>query len=149
MAKKLRNVTRYIAYLDILGFRDMLRDDAFEEKISDIIEVLEERTGFDKTHHPYLSYLAVSDTIIITAQKTHAPDLLWKISQLQNELLKLGFCARGGIAFGSVLLYRNGAVQNIFGPTFVNAYTIESERAIYPRVVIEDSIRSEEHTSEL
>jgi hypothetical protein len=136
---ELKTLTRYIAYLDILGFRDMLREDDFEQKISEIIEVLEERRGFDEENHPYLKYLAVSDTIIITARKGHAPDLLWKITQVQNELLKLGFSLRGGIAYGELLIYDNGPIQNIFGPTFVSAYTIESERAIYPRVVIEDA----------
>ncbi len=76
----------------------------------------------------------------MTAEDNHAPDLLWKISQVQNKLLTLGFCVRGGISFGEILIYGDDPIRNIFGQTLVNAYTSESERAIYPRVIIDEGI---------
>ena len=140
MASKLTAQTRYIAYLDILGFKDMLGDKEFRDKATLLIEALEERIEFDQRKHPYLSYLAISDTIIITAEKGKAPELCWKVAQVQNALLTIGFCVRGGIAFGELLVYESKSRRNIFGVPLADAYSIELERSIYPRVVIDDDI---------
>jgi hypothetical protein len=136
---RLNQCKRFIAFLDVLGFRELLKDADFEKKVQQIVDALEERTEYDRVRHPYLSYLAISDTVIVTAEEEHSADLLWKICQLQNKLLLLGFCVRGGISFGDVLFYGKPP-QNLFGQTLVNAYNNEIERAIYPRVVIDATI---------
>src|SRR5262245_37344261 len=105
MVSKLSQQQRYVAYLHILGFKEMLQDVKFPDKASRLVEALEARIEFDQRNHPYLSYLAISDTIIITAEKGKAPELSWKVAQVQNALLTLGFCVRGGISFGDLLVY--------------------------------------------
>ncbi len=44
MPSKLNKTNLYLAYLDILGFKDMLRDETFATKVSDIVKALESRT---------------------------------------------------------------------------------------------------------
>jgi hypothetical protein len=147
MAVTISESERYVAVLDILGFTNLLSSPDFARKVLAVVRVLVERRSFDGTHHPYLGYIFVSDTIIILAEKGHSRHLLWKISQVQNSLLKAGFATRGGITFGPILLYPKKRPQNIFGETYVKAYRIESSHAFYPRVVIssglENQIRSE------
>jgi hypothetical protein len=138
----------YVAFIDILGFSKFLNDENFAEKIESLVTALRKRVDFDSDHHRYLKYLAVSDSIIITAEKDHSPHLLWKISQVQNELLRIGFAARGGVAFGEVYAHLEGnGIRNIFGKAYVAAYQIERTFSIYPRVVIDselaDTIRTE------
>jgi hypothetical protein len=139
MISTLKSWTRYVAYIDILGFKEMLKNGDFDTKTREIVGALEDRRGYDREHHPYLDYLAISDTIIVTAKLEHASELLWKVSQLQNKLLSLGFCTRGGISFGELLVY-GSPINNIFGQALVDAYLLEYERAIYPRVIVDDGI---------
>jgi hypothetical protein len=139
---------QYIAFIDVLGFRQFIDDQKFANKIELLVAALRQRIDFDSKRHPYLKYLAVSDSIIIMAEPNRSASLLWKISQVQNALLKIGFASRGGIAFGEVYAqFDTSGIRNIFGKAYVAAYKIEKSLAIYPRVVIDaklaNKIRSE------
>jgi hypothetical protein len=133
----------YIAYIDILGFQKLLDDKKFEVKIAEIVDRLRSRIEFDGKNYPSLSYLAISDTIIIAAERDEGHVLVRKIGQLQNTLLKLGFATRGAVAFGPTLTYDGKGGRNIFGKTYLSAYHGEQNLAIYPRVVVLDTAISE------
>jgi hypothetical protein len=134
---KLEKSEKYIAYMDILGFREMLRSPDFERDIASIAETLQKRVQFDNKIYPDLRYLAVSDTIVIVADPGEGRLLCRKIGQVQNALLHLGFAMRGGISFGEILTHDSKSGWNIFGNTFVAAYEVEQSLAIYPRVVVD------------
>lgn len=61
--------------------------------------------------------------------------LVRKIAQVQTALLKQGFAVRGAIASGKILTYSGQMGRNIFGQTYLKAYTAEQGLALYPRVV--------------
>ncbi|RYD91856.1 MAG: hypothetical protein EOP50_13590, partial [Sphingobacteriales bacterium] len=125
----------YVAFLDILGFRDLLNGKNFEERIEEINSVIRHRAEFDGTSHPRLSYISISDTIIIIADKGEGYTLLRKIGQLQNALLKMGVGLRGAISFGPVLTSNHEIIgRNIFGKAYLEAYENE-KRAKNPRVI--------------
>jgi len=126
----------YVAFLDILGFSRLLKSKNFREQIEGIVRSLHKRAEFDGKHYPSLKYLAISDTIIITAGDGDGYVLVRKVSQIQNALLKAGFAVRGGVAFGHTLTHTGDLGRNLFGKTYLNAYNAEKELAIYPRVVI-------------
>jgi hypothetical protein len=132
----LKTKNAYIAYLDILGFREMLARADFKERIENIVNVLQQRIEYDGRHYLHLRYLAISDTIIIAADEGEGRSLCRKIGQVQNALLKLGFAMRGAISFGEILTYEQNNGRNIFGQTLVEAYLLEQRIANYPRVVI-------------
>ncbi len=141
---KLVKAELYVVFIDILGFESLLNDDNFETHIQNIVDVLQERSDFDSTHHSYLKYLAASDTVVITGEKGHGPHLLWKISQLQNALLRRGFASRGAISYGEVYsLSDQTALRNIFGTAYVDAFRMEKELAIYPRVVMKPAVANQ------
>lgn len=137
----LRKVTCYTAFIDILGFKELLDSSRFEEKIEAIVDKIRSRIRFDGRVYPSLNYLAISDTIIITAEEQKGALLLRKVGQIQTTLLKLGYATRGGISFGENLVYSGDIGRNIFGKAYVSAYQAEQELAIYPRVVVLDSAR--------
>lgn len=65
-------------------------------------------------------------------------DELVNLCFIQEKLLTEGILIRGGIVYGDVI-YDKG--KNIlFGPALQKAYQIESEFALYPRIIIDSSI---------
>lgn len=131
---------RYVAYIDIMGFKELLKSPGFHVRMEELVNVIEERLDYDLDNHPYLSYIFISDTIIILAEEGRAPSLLWKVTQIQNALLAIGFASRGGIAFGEILERSHDGKRNIFGDAYARSYLIEQEQAIYPRVAIESTL---------
>jgi hypothetical protein len=138
-AQLVKSGEAYVAFLDILGFEKLLGQANFSETIEAIVGALQKRVVYDGKYWPSLHYLAISDTIIITANVGNGRTLVRKIGQVQNALLKQGFASRGAITFGPVLTYEGTMGRNIFGQTYVDAYLAEKNLAIYPRVVIAKS----------
>jgi hypothetical protein len=55
----------------------------------------------------------------------------------QIELVNLGVLIRAGLTVGDAYLPASGDGP-VFGPAMVRAYEIESQEAVYPRIVIDD-----------
>jgi hypothetical protein len=79
-----------------------------------------------------------SDTLVLAAAVEDDDDayalygLVQQAAQLQVDLYSQGFFARGGLALGSFHI-RDGIV---FGPGLVEAYGLESRRAVHPRIIL-------------
>jgi len=135
----LANANGYVAFLDILGFTALLKKPDHEEIIGRVVQTLQKRVNYDSKHTTGLRYLAISDTIIITAEDGKGWALVRKIAQVQTALLRQGFAVRGAISYGPVLSYDgNNMGRNIFGKTYLAAYEGEQKLAVYPRVVTTD-----------
>jgi len=63
-------------------------------------------------------------------------DILFDISYLCIAALQNGFLLRGAIVCDKVF-HRE---RKIFGPALVKAYEMESKKAIYPRIILDDGI---------
>lgn len=59
--------------------------------------------------------------------------LLLDLQLLQSTAISYGFTLRGAITIGQVFHDR----QIIFGPAMIDAYLIEHEKAIYPRIIMQ------------
>lgn len=127
---------RAVLFLDILGFKKLI-DDHQEDLILSALEMpkeLQEKYPFNGKTEMQIS--AFSDSIVISEviQENHIG-----INRLVNyagyvwwKFLAKGVLARGGIAVGD-LYHKNGI---LFGPAMNEAYKLESELAIYPRIVL-------------
>lgn len=129
----------YVAFLDILGFTALLDDKLFDKKIAQLANKLQSRATFDNEYYPDINYIAVSDSIIITAPEGSGYPLVRKTAQIQIALLKIGFATRGAISFGPVLMHEGRMGSNIFGKTYLDAYHGERDLAFYPRVVVQNN----------
>lgn len=77
-----------------------------------------------------------SDSLIISYPADYKGGLFYIILDLiylQFNFSQLGVIIRGGIAIGKLRHIR----EEIFGPAMNEAYSLESQKAIYPRIVIE------------
>lgn len=148
-----------VAFLDILGFKDFIKDaeivgskqyiqlcelqDVIEQQIDVSSEkAFEEARGFLPEMRPECT--SISDSIILSApirknfENAYFSGLTIvaiKTIQIAHQLLKMGFLIRGGIAVGSVF-HKD---RNIFGTGYVNAYQTQEKDACNPRVLLHES----------
>lgn len=96
-----------------------------------------------------------SDSAVISYSKEIEGGLFYIILDLihlQINLFQLGVILRGGISFGKI--YHDGEL--VYGPAMSEAYALESNKALYPRIVLtQETIkngikfsRSKQHTEE-
>lgn len=128
-------VDAIIAFVDILGFRSML----VTRPAYDILKVLRllecvadaEPGVIDPSVHVRI----FSDSVIRIARRDEPGALFWELNTLrlaQIEMAAQGIFLRGGITFGKV--YWDETI--VFGPGVADAYQIESNFAVVPRIVV-------------
>lgn len=129
---------RYVAYVDVMGFKDLVNSDKVENLemyFSKIMEVLEK---INKDKEKIDSFL-ISDSIILIADETveGLKQLLTAIKRIQFGLLWKKILIRGAVSFGQV--YYDKEKNIIVGKGFIRAYLLEQD-AVYPRVIIDPYI---------
>lgn len=135
---------KIVVFLDILGFKNAvdksIADPTYVDKIYKIVHrIFDGKKQNDngplemKSHDLQIS--TFSDSLVISYPTTKSdalPFVIMHIIWTMFDLLYSGFVARGGISVGQ--LYHDGDV--IFGPAMNEAYYLESNCAIYPRIII-------------
>ena len=144
---------RYLFLIDILGCRTLVDQSVsnpivFEKIKKAICTVLEMRVLFDFFYTDLLSEEidiidnpcghCFSDCIVMTTAGTEQGlrKILYQLHYLTGYLLEQGIFTRGAITKGLIF----DDFQVIFGPAIVEAHALESEKAIYPRVIASENI---------
>lgn len=134
---------RIVFFVDILGFRDLLRKRTSHEigkVLKYVQEFYEDENSVDAATVKTISFF--SDCIVISIKpqdKVEFDEFLQTMNDFQlliaNLVLK-GVFLRGGIAVGDIFHDSNF----VFGPAFVEAYEYETKHAIYPRIICAPSV---------
>ncbi|WP_249313661.1 hypothetical protein [Congzhengia minquanensis] len=144
----------YVAYLDILGFKELLRT-ASCESIYQIFDILHKKTrghlnlnGVEIQAYQHIHHTILSDSVIvyIKASVEDAFAVLIDICKnLQSSLAnrEAPILLRGGVAKGA-LFHENDI---IYGEGLSKAYLLESNLAKHPRIVfsgelLEDGLKN-------
>ena len=128
----------YVAFIDILGFSNLVSNVESAEQVKKLFEFVEKFRYFYNTS-PELNVKVAffSDSIVLTTDNqenfTMLLSAIWVAESFLKENTKLYF--RGGISKG--LYYNEAGVA--FGPAIVNSYKLEN-KAIYSRIIIDDEI---------
>jgi hypothetical protein len=162
---------RILAFVDILGFSGLvtktLNDDALVVKLRDALKIVSDYEPFwrDEERHRMIiksleediedekdrqaAYkkmrdkwgMAFSDTIVLSEEDNQYGlyNIISNLCILSLRLLKIGTFIRGAVTIGPV--YHEGSI--IFGPALIDAYKLETDFAIYPRIVIADKLVAE------
>lgn len=141
--------TRLVAWLDILGFAQLIKDKEKFEIIKELRDDIERQIKIG----PKIIISLISDTIAASIKLEDGAGAdqetikkLWKIvSELQCKLLfnpkfyecKIAF--RGAIARGLAIHDHLG----IYGPVIAELSEYEKSVAVYPRVILTNSLCSE------
>lgn len=145
---------RYIAFVDILGFKDLVNqsqnDPSKVQALSSALDTIrpsspkvildamdvEQQEDFDLRIHTF------SDFVVASVPPTNVGlcALAYVIWNLSTAWLSTKILCRGGITKGKCL-HRGGPVPMVFGPAFVAAYELESSVADMPRVILSKEVR--------
>ncbi|MFJ4390932.1 hypothetical protein [Pseudomonas soli] len=152
---------RFVAFLDILGFKDLIKKIEVEESDSQdyqrvrvILDFLQSESVESNSHHDLLVYEEaehglierelgdprinyISDCVIISTEGTFDgfKALCNKVTKFSVQGATVGIYLRGGITYGNI--YHHGPM--LFGTAYQRALEVE-ENAVYPRVVVDDVV---------
>jgi hypothetical protein len=130
---------RYVAFIDILGFREMVARMGRAPRFYDdmLLNLSAMRRTLPPREDKALTDLRVqtfSDSIVLSTGPT--PDGLWHllfvVHDLTNALLPRGIFIRGGVARGRM----HHEDDILLGEAMVEAYDLESKVAGHPRIVL-------------
>lgn len=124
----------YIAFLDILGFKNLVYDQYGNFSSLLIKSKMELLSRLDESFKNFgTSIMLMSDSIVVSIKKK-VPNALINFLYIVAEINGMlnGSVLRGAISFGS--LYHKDNI--VFGPAFINAYRLQESEAIYPRIII-------------
>ncbi|MEE0969282.1 MAG: hypothetical protein U0M06_07945 [Clostridia bacterium] len=136
---------KVIAFLDIMGFKNTINktvdDTSFRENLIDCLIRLK---GMENSRKSLVGVkflegkevTAFSDSIVISydlESEGSIFNILLDIIFMQIDLTAMGQILRGGVTIGDV--FHGGGV--VLGPAMNKAYEIESNLAIYPRIMVD------------
>lgn len=139
---------RYCAFLDILGFKELVERSLTSSKIlKEIFSILRTAQTIRWRGHHFshgdssLKVTSFSDCIVASTELS--PSGLKSVMTLAEaftaDVLHLGAFTRGGITSGHLIHTRD----EVFGPALNEAYRMESKEAIVPRIILDKSVASD------
>ncbi|MDQ8027173.1 MAG: hypothetical protein REJ23_00485 [Brevundimonas sp.] len=132
---------RFVAFVDILGFADLVRRANHEPVLrGQIIEALQKvrTTSAPGSGDTDLRVQNFSDSLILSSLPTATGlwHLLLSLDALAWNLLQIGVLVRGGVAMGG--MHHDDEI--VFGVGVIDAYRLESSVAKYPRIIISKTV---------
>lgn len=160
---------RIVAFIDILGFRALLdetvaKDGTDDQKridevvraytsIREIWELDKKSESLSLSTYSSKKVTIFSDSIVVSFKAEEPSEVFYTLLEIKWLIMRLlnhKILCRGAVALGK-LIHRD---EYIFGPALVEAYTLESKAALYPRVILDRNIvdtgatfKSQDHTS--
>lgn len=157
---------RLIAFIDILGFKEIVRSSEKEDsKIEFLYSVLNYLKSWEVSESWGLQLVEIeedaqkkgvesfdikdktnitsfSDSIVVSVKVANnlnemASTLIVNLAYIGAILFEKGILFRGGLTIGNLIHKENGTV---FGQGLIEAYQLESNNAKFPRIVLSDKL---------
>ena len=130
----------FVAFLDILGFTEMVRSDVGNES-NDYLKKLfkcHQNASHIFGNDPSCSITQFSDSIVVAKpyDASNFQSFIEMVANFQRLLLDETFLCRGGIAVNKH--FSNGSFT--FSAGLIDAYLVESKSARFPRVVVSPEV---------
>lgn len=147
---------KLVAVLDLLGITQDIRDSEKENvDESEILSVLDDIKGIvdaaskDLEEIDDLSVVyQISDSFIFVCEESALEEMIGALSIVQKKILvDKKRLLRGALEYGSI--YIDSEKKQVFGPAFIKAYLCQENEAIYPRIIIGDSVKKLDSYSKL
>lgn len=134
-------------FIDILGFREISQKSKPED-IKSLLEIFKRNAMPNEqiASDMEMSFLTFSDCTIrivpieSTSNQRFASGILWNelwsLVHLQAEMVRKECFIRGGLTIDDI--YVDNSM--VFGPAIIKAYSLESEFAVYPRIVVDPEV---------
>lgn len=140
----------HVAFLDILGFKNLAMSTQLSKKkiICKYFNLI--NTTIKDINRNILNIninsIVISDSVILSVlTETENQEKIQTLRQIcraiqiiQFKLAKMNLWLRGGISSGEA--YFNSNENQVVGPAYVNAYLLEENVAIHPRVILDNNL---------
>ena len=127
---------RYCAFLDIMGFGDLINEDASPIRLHSLLKKIHEPQSWSPDSIRLSNFRAqsISDAVALSTDATQngLTHLFLTVEVLALDLLSTGYFIRGAIVKGD--LYHDDKM--VFGPALVHAYNLERAVVDYPRIML-------------
>ncbi len=169
MAKKVKYEKRIVAFIDILGFKEIVKQSEYDTtKIDLLYSVLEYLKDWETSEKWDLKLIEIeedaqmkgvenfdirgktnstsfSDSIVVSVKvddnvNEMTSTLIVNLAYIGAILMEKGILFRGGLTIGNIIHNNNGAV---FGQGLIDAFLLESKSAKYPRIILSDKLIKE------
>ena len=144
----------FVAFLDILGFkRQVLESQHRTEKIKILVDSLKLCGGFPsggkKVVQGSVEKRVVdirsrffSDSLLFFLKESpqDLAQLFFAIRYLQDRLWEQKICLRGAVTIHDMYWLLKKENNIALGPGLIEAYNLESESAVFPRIVVSDTL---------
>ena len=143
----------YVAFLDILGFKALVKSNKREDKqkIYEYFRLIKQVTNEIKhtTSKKEIGSIVISDSVILSmpiekdasANIRKLRELCIAIRRIQFKLAEMNIWLRGAISSGKAYFDSNDS--QVVGPAYINAFLLEERIALNPRVVIDNKLIKE------
>lgn len=160
---------RLVAFIDILGFKDIVRQSERDStKVQLLFSALTYLKDWETSDKWDLKYVAIeedaqkkgvenfdirgntnstsfSDSVVVSVRVNNnvnemASTLIINLAYIGAILMEQGILFRGALTIGNIVHRDNGMV---FGHGLIDAYLLESKSAKYPRIILSDKLISE------
>ena len=135
---------KLVAFLDLLGITNLVLDTeegkeskviARLQKVKEIV-LIEAKEYIDTSD---LDLLHLSDSFVFACREELLPKMLDLLCIVQMRILiECHTMLRGALEYGKVIINDGG--RQIIGPAYIRAYRRQEKDAIYPRIVISNSV---------
>ena len=139
MGLELKYAKSVVAFLDVLGFRKLLRNKSETEKYFDAVI-----DGIGDLQKKDLKAILVSDSVVLKIPHESAQsvrDMLIAVARIQAQMAVKDIWLRGGVSIGDIDFKMVKGFQVVAGEALARAYEMESLYARYPRVMLDPAIK--------
>lgn len=166
MKGELKYELRLVAFIDILGFKEIVKQSEKDStKIDLLYSVLEYLKDWETSENWNLKFVEIeedaqkkgvhnfdirgktnstsfSDSIVVSVKVDNnvnemSSTLIANLAYIGSILMEKGILFRGGLTIGNIIHNDNGTV---FGQGLIDAYLLESKNAKYPRIILSDKL---------
>jgi len=135
---------KFVAFLDLLGITNEIRSKvngseneiiSKMSKIKNIVEIEINATPMSDK----MNMLYISDSFIFVCEPDALAFFLQVLSNIQMRILvECKTMLRGALEYGDVIVQDGG--KQIIGPAYIDAYLKQEHDAIFPRIIIGNSV---------
>lgn len=130
---------KYVAFIDMLGFSNLVRDAAVDlSKQSIVIDAID-RLKDTACNNPDMGMIVsyFSDCVVISCDRTRhgLAEMLMSLLAIAENLLVIDIMVRGGLTVG----YIHHDADFMFGPGMLEAYDIERCIAKHPTIMLSNA----------
>lgn len=133
-----------IAFLDILGITHLIEShrDGNEheaiEKFEKIRTIVTDSTNVVRKTDA-INYVQLSDSFVFVCTPDVVDKLIELLSKVQMRIIvECQLLLRGAITIGDAIEAEEG--KYIIGPAFIQAYRLQENDAVYPRIIVDKSV---------